>query len=1701
MERFAGRYALLRPLGQGGMGQVWLALDLTNGSECALKRLELRLPRSERDSLRSEFEILARVRHPAVVSVHELGFAPDGTPFYTMEYVPGQAADVALAGADWPAVYDVAARVTDGLEALHAAGIVHGDVKPTNLLVLPGGSLGAAPAGVRLVDFGLATLLERERKGHRGTAGFAAPEVVRGTPLSVASDLYGLGATLFVLALAVARGRDGARAKPPRPPQNGTAAALALAEASVPTGLAQLIVRLLSAAPESRPGDAREVRLELARLHPAARRTLHERLHTDLLVGRGRELARLERWLATPSGAPLMLLSGEPGVGKSTLLRELAVRAALAERTVVSLACTAGDPPGAVARTLLLRLAVAAQAVAGVNATHADTRLRLEQGTSLGEPELVALTEAGVAWARTIREQGAAALLLIDDHEQLDDLSRALVRRMVSDESRTTLRWVWTSASAFTGPESAESLLLEAGIAEALPLPLLEREQAKALLAARMQTPPPPELAEAIWARCGGHPGLTVEVLHIAARAGVLRETDSGLTLDREALERLTLPVDFEAACLGRFAALSAAPRAAAAALAVWGTPVPPADVLAIEAAAGEVALDELRTAGLLVTGEDGRCALNPPALARSVLAALPDPDRARLCRSALEQPGLSLAMRFRLWRGAGEPRRALSEADHALSAGADLRLALEAATLASAEVPAEAAAWEARAGRLLIQRGRYRESLPHLERAVDLAPQHPERPRRQVLLSSAYLRTGALPELDALLTRALAGPLPDRERAMLLANRSAYHLAEGDLEAAAFATRECLRFAEASGDGEAEGLALLGLASLAVRESGGAVATQEYARRAAEAYARAGHDVGRLRAAVVMSHALWGVHRHAEAERICREALAEASRRDLRLPLSEILRALALLLFEAGSWAESRAFEERALRLAIEEGWPGLVATGLCTLMIQDALTGRAARALRGARRTLRLVRQTERYLEPTTVRAVAMAARAMGRTGLAARACRSAVALADRSGGLYEIQWSRIEYGHLFARSGRWEQARELWQAGWAEHPLPDSIPACIVSLLLGRADARRKALADAEQRLDGVESWLQGHRAPYVRAHALQLRAEILLARAEPADAAAAASAALDAYDALPAPSDAGCAALEFARLANAHGLAARLPVGEWLQRAAAAFELVGDRPGRGRALALAVDWYRRFSTGGAPVTRDRDLLKAVGRLLDSLSDLGQLTRAAMRLAVEQLDAERGVLLLAGTVPGAEPDADDLRPVVEHGAIDAATRDQAITYSRQVVQRVRQSGGSLVIPDARTEPDALSHSMVELGLRSILCVPLFVESRVVGAVYLDDSRRPDAFGDAERALLEGFAHLLAVAIENSRGHEEVRRENEQLVGENLSLRREASVRFRPQNFIGGSLAMQRVLATVERVALSPSTVLITGENGTGKELIAKLLHRSGPRALRPFVTVNCAALVETLFESELFGILADVATGVKARSGRFIEADGGTLFLDEIGDMPLSQQVALLRALQDRAVTPVGAGRAIPVNVRIIAATNRDLARGIAEGRFREDLWFRLHVIPIEMPPLRERKADIPALAQHFAAVFAGQQERELPTLSPGLLAVLMQSDWPGNVRELQNYIERLMAVTPGKLLQPDPLPHDLHLRTQTAAHGERGRSLKQLVADLEKRQVEDALDRHAGNQFRAAVELGLTEQSLRYRLRKYALHQSRRLRRVR
>ena len=326
-------------------------------------------------------------------------------------------------------------------------------------------------------------------------------------------------------------------------------------------------------------------------------------------------------------------------------------------------------------------------------------------------------------------------------------------------------------------------------------------------------------------------------------------------------------------------------------------------------------------------------------------------------------------------------------------------------------------------------------------------------------------------------------------------------------------------------------------------------------------------------------------------------------------------------------------------------------------------------------------------------------------------------------------------------------------------------------------------------------------------------------------------------------------------------------------------------------------------------------------------------------------------------------------------------------------------------------------------------------------------------------------------------------------QLLTENRELRAALAERHRVEGIIGESGAMQEMLSVVRRVAPSDATVLIRGESGTGKELIARALHYASPRAARPLVKVNCAALAESLLEAELFGHEKGAFTGaVTARKGRFELADGGSLFLDEIGDLPPHLQVKLLRVLQEREFERVGSSRPIKVDVRLLAATHRNLEALVREGRFRDDLYYRINVVTIQLPPLRERREDVPMLIDHFLRGFADKNGKSIRGLTREAREALLRYDYPGNVRELENLIERAVVLTRDDVIDLTDLP--LTLEAQ-AAESESGAGLVAAVEGLERRMIREALAKADGIQTRAAELLGIGERVLRYKLKKYGL----------
>jgi len=391
-----------------------------------------------------------------------------------------------------------------------------------------------------------------------------------------------------------------------------------------------------------------------------------------------------------------------------------------------------------------------------------------------------------------------------------------------------------------------------------------------------------------------------------------------------------------------------------------------------------------------------------------------------------------------------------------------------------------------------------------------------------------------------------------------------------------------------------------------------------------------------------------------------------------------------------------------------------------------------------------------------------------------------------------------------------------------------------------------------------------------------------------------------------------------------------------------------------------------------------------------------------------------------------------------------------------------------------------------------RSMICLPLLTRRRLVGILYVLN-KLDGEFTARDAKLLEILSGTIAIAVENAQLYGEMKQYASTLEQENLRLKSEVQSRFNLQGVVGSSPAMRKLFDLLEKVIDTMTTVLIQGDTGTGKELIAKIIHYSGPRKDKPFVAENCGALTESLLESELFGHVKGAFTGAIAeKKGLFEEAHGGTIFLDEIGEMSAAMQVKLLRVLQEGQLRPVGGSRYRKVDVRLIAATNRDLEEEVRKGNFREDLFYRVYVFPIMLPPLRDRREDIPLLIEHFRKKFGKKMKGRTPRISPRAMDLFSRYSWPGNVRELENEVERTLT-----LASAEEEIKEEHL-SQKVRHGPgkiagldgiEGRTIQEVTERIERRMIKEALRDSKGNRSQAARNLGLTRQGLLNKIGRY------------
>ncbi|MCI0586680.1 MAG: sigma 54-interacting transcriptional regulator [Planctomycetes bacterium] len=1679
---FAGRYRIVESYRKDGGREVHLVEDLRE--EGRRKVLKVSTPGEPA----TEFEALRGLDHPGLASILECG-TEGGRPYLTREFAEG-GDFTTLAPLDPKEATAVLVEVARALGYLHARGVVHLDLKPANVLRVRSDS--ATP--IKLADFGLASRPGESASG--GTVFFAAPEVFRREEIDGRADLFSLGVLLAHLLhgpFQVGPG-DFYRDFPQKP----FLEAAGIDATAWPSQLGDLVARLTEADRTLRPARAAEVLRFLNRhrsrpIPVETPETARSALRVDPLVP---ARPRVDSWTATAlrsakgePGPRLFLALGPDGCGAREAVRQAAARLSLADVAVHVVEGTTCDSPRTL-RSLLRRSRhesppEATEAAPGLDPTSAPAAAAIE-GIEAAAGDLLGLGRSAVA---------AIVDLHLPDDGVIDAVLRAGRGLKTSPSGPVLLASVDpTSLSA------RHQAALEALRPSSAPIRMegLAEEEVEGFLRALPGAPRGRDmlhnLARDLRAATGGSPALLSEALVDLFDRGLITFGEDGLSfgaIDRSAIGTPSELLEARAARL---------PRAAAHALSVLlaGGGSMFASTLFGEGGATPEGFATLREIGWAV-GPDraGEIRLRPD-LSRS-LSRLPTPpprtcgDLADAMRASGVPPerlapllllagrtrdgvaaALAGAERLRFGSAFAGAVKLLQGALSRAPGDARLPLALAETHLVAAEPAAAVAALDRLApldgvpaatrglairarGEALALLGRNEEALAALREARNALPSPSpfERVRRARAEAFVHSRLGTFEEAERALEEASAG-LSGVDKGRLLTVVGFFRFRRGDLEGARAILEEASGRLREAGDefGTADALVNLGVV---LRRAGETRAAVEALREARSLCPRAGRYTQSARAAHNLGVALKDLGLLQEAREPLLEALALRESMGDPAEVAETRASLGILELERGDAARALALLDEAQR----------------TFRSTQLSKPSAAVLVRRGEALLALDRPTE-----------------------ARESFLGALALPAGQ----EIDPERLdaEVGLVLLDvvAGSTDDAAERLRRLEADHPgLPDPRARANLARAAVRVALARGNAAEARERiaalrgtgaegtgeldlLDGLVRELAGERdearGAYERAADRAARAGALGTRAQ----AAAAAACLLAVE--------GDRAAfrerlhEFEEAAAVLGLAhssRRLLLGADLDRRLAAAE-------RGEAEAAKPD------APGLSLEAMRTVLAINKRLIGGASR-DDLLRFILESAVALVNARRGfLLLLRGNAIEFEGTTS-----LDRGPIPGPARE----ISHSIVHRAVRDGKPVLTTNARSdERFGDLRSVADLDLRSVACVPFRTEEGTSGALYVDNPVREAVFTDRTLDLLEALADQAALALAAVRRREEVERLNDQLRGrlreQEVALRAAEADRTgdrapaEASAIVARSVPMQAVLDTVARVAPTDLSLLLEGDSGTGKELLAREIHRRSRRAARPFVTINCAAVPETLLESEFFGSVKGAFTGAdRDRPGLLEAADGGTLFLDEIGEMPFGLQAKLLRALQEGEFRPVGGHESKRADVRLLAATNRDLGREIAAGKFREDLYYRLRGASIRLPSLGDRPEDLPALVEAFLERLNARHGAS-KTLAAEVRRALARRPWPGNVRELENEVARLFFLSGDAIEDPSLVSAPALARP---LEGEAAVVAVKPMEELEAEAIALALRESGGDKDAAARRLGIARATIYAKIRKYGI----------
>lgn len=1721
-------------------------------SDGRLLALKVALAPSDAEDLarfRHEVRLLSEARHPHVVAVSDFGVLPGDYPFLAMELLSAESLGERLEGRGWDAFYEAALQAAAGLAHIHRQGVLHMDLKPRNLGLVPG-----AEIQVKILDFGLAqAVCEPLDRRIRGTLAYAAPEVLLQDSYDQRADLYSLGMTLYELATGVLPSAGDDRTAI-RFHLEGEIPDPRRSRPDMPAALAEILCRLLRRDPRERYSGAGQL---LAALSQAAGRASDPSvlalsrgaLLASRLVGRDDIVQRLRAALAAAAGGSggVLVLEGGEGMGKSRLLREFRLLAAVDGARVAR-------GHGLAERARPLGPFLEAAAALGV-----EVKAPFEAAREEWEPrERFRLYREISDRLTTCAAAGPPVVLLLDDLHLADEESEEMLAFLAGE---LTAARVLVVASRRPGEDAAPSEAAGSGSAPGLSsirLAPLERTGTTLLVDACLGTSGlPGTFYDWVHTQAEGSPALTQQLLRHLVEERVLQFRDGEWKPSLAALARwASAPGGLEAMDWQRLAALPAPEREVIEAASVIAEPFD-LDLLArllgqdpqalygrLAALRSQGVLDRLLESGgevhafprrrfrqaLYASLDVGRRALLHRRLAE-ILAARPAPEAGGGERAA--------AVADHFWRG-GERGRALpylvaaaesatAVYGHAQAAALYGRAAEAAAERGEASLAARlrmAQAEALSAGGAFVRALRVYHDLLRLPEAEEAGPGFLAmvHARQGRLHSRLGEHEAALESHTQGLARLGADPAPAGEAE--LAPASAPSMTRGVMLVGSSDRREVEPKAETSLEIEllqGKATALRDLAQwdaafVSAREAlarAGALRLERQRaqllntlgtiysargdwrragrllRRGLRVSERAGDEALCLTLRNNLGNVFWKTGDYERALALYSHNLAHCER--THDPWGQIfaLNNLGILECSRGNWRAAREPLTRSLELKRRLGARGNEALALLNLGEVEEVLGNWQRAERHYGRALKLLERAPEGAERFAALAqLASLDRKRGREAEAERRAREALAGAERLGDRDLLALCYHQLGLIEKDHESWEpaaehlgKALELVEATGTPRALARvHVSLADLALRRGQVDLAARHAAAARQRVEAL-----GDRLTQAKLLAAEARLAGLRDDVDGCERLFAESVRL--FEELETP-------YEYARGLYEWGLRTwNVDTAlERLGRALVAFERLGaEHEARRTSGAIErIREHQRSRAGRAGV----DTLYEVVKVINSTLDLSQVLNRTMDLVLERLGAERGMIALL------EPITRELELAVVRN-LGEEDETEGRRLSESVVRKVIDSREPILAADALADRRfAGADSIVARHIVSILCVPLAIRDRLAGAIYVDHRRSSHLFGERDLQFLVAFADQAAIAIENARLYGEIDAARLRLKEENESLRREILSSHSLGTLIGKSRSIAELKTMLERVAQSPSTVLIRGESGTGKGLVARIIHAISPRRQGPFVAFNCAALPESLVESELFGHERGAFTGAAGQKlGRFEIAHHGTIFLDEVGKISRAVQAKLLRVVEDKEFERVGGTRTLKVDVRIIAATNLDLEQAIHSNEFREDLYYRLNIIPIVLPPLRERREDVPYLVQHFLAKISRDMGLVRKELDPDVLDLFYAYRWPGNVRELEAAIHRALVLSGSDRLEvPDFHWIAVHAGAATAAASadaappaiQLGQGGYPSALDRYDRQLIAAALAQSGGRIRETARLlGIARNTLKAKMKRFGL----------